>query len=60
MNAFEKLKAFIADTEKDANAFYQKGNKSAGRRLRKAYQQVKTLAQSGRIEVSELKTQTSI
>lgn len=55
MNAFENLKAFIANTEKDANAFYNKGNRSAGRRLRKAYQQVKALAQAGRNEVSELK-----
>lgn len=59
MNAFENLKAFIADTEKDANAFYNKGNKSAGRRLRKAYQQVKVLAQAGRTEVSELKAKES-
>lgn len=56
MNAFENLKAFIAGTEKDANAFYQKGNKSAGRRLRKAYQQMKALAQAGRNEVSQLKS----
>jgi hypothetical protein len=55
MNAFENLKAFIADTEKDANAFYNKGNSSAGRRLRKAYQEVKTLAQAGRNEVSAIK-----
>lgn len=59
MNAFENLKAFIAETEKDANAFYNKGNKSAGRRLRKAYQQVKTLAQAGRNEVSEIKSSVS-
>ena len=57
MNAFENLKAFIDDTEKDANAFYNKGNRSAGRRLRKAYQQVKALAQAGRGEVSALKSQ---
>lgn len=37
MKAFEKLKALVAETEKDANAFYKKGNKSAERRLRKAY-----------------------
>jgi hypothetical protein len=55
MNAFEKLKALIAETEKDANSFYAKGNKAAGVRLRKAFQQIKGLAQDGRNEVSELK-----
>ena len=55
MNAFEKLKALIATTEEDANKFYNKGNHSAGVRLRKAYQQIKTLSQQGRAEVIELK-----
>jgi len=55
MNAFEKLKALIVATEKDADKFYLKSNKAAGTRLRKAYQNIKTLAQSGRAEVQSLK-----
>ena len=55
MNAFEKLKELVLATEEDAIAFYVKGNKSAGTRLRKALQDVKLLAQQGRVEVTELK-----
>jgi hypothetical protein len=55
MNAFEKLKALVERTEKDADSFYLKGNKAAGVRLRKALQNVKAIAQEGRNEVSELK-----
>jgi hypothetical protein len=55
MNAFEKLKALIVATEKDAYSFYLKGNKAAGVRLRKAFQQTKAIVQQGRNEVSELK-----
>ncbi|WP_439695853.1 histone H1 [Mucilaginibacter sp. AW1-7] len=55
MNAFEKLKALVEGTEKDAGSFYLKGNKAAGVRLRKALQDIKAIAQEGRNEVSELK-----
>lgn len=57
MNSFEKLKDLIAATEADATAFYTKGNKAAGTRLRKAYMEIKNLASAGRNEVSELKNQ---
>ena len=59
MNSFEKLKALIASTEADANAFYVKGNKAAGTRLRKAYLEIKNLAAAGRNEVSGLKNSES-
>lgn len=55
MNSFEKLKELIAATEADATAFYTKGNKAAGTRLRKAYMEIKNLASAGRNEVTELK-----
>jgi hypothetical protein len=45
----------IAATETDAVAFHTKGNKAAGTRLRKAYQEIKVLAQQGRVEVTEAK-----
>ena len=55
MNSFEKLKTLVSATEKDAESFYTKSNKSAGTRLRKALQQIKKLAHEGRAEVSDLK-----
>ncbi len=55
MNAFSKLKELVAATETDATAFYEKGNKAAGTRLRKALQEIKVLAQEGRNEVTEKK-----
>jgi len=59
MNSFEKLKELIAATEADATAFYAKGNKAAGTRLRKAYMDIKNLASEGRNEVTELKNKES-
>ncbi len=59
MNSFEKIKELIAATEKDASAFYEKNNKAAGTRLRKAYLEIKNLAAAGRNEVSELKNKDS-
>lgn len=59
MSAFEKIKELVTATEADANAFYVKGNKAAGTRLRKAYQEIKNLAQAGRNEVTELKNKAS-
>lgn len=59
MNSFEKLKELIAATEKDATAFYEKNNKAAGTRLRKAFMEIKNLASAGRNEVTELKNKES-
>lgn len=55
MSAFTKLKELVAATEADATAFYEKGNKAAGTRLRKALQEIKVLAQEGRNEVTAKK-----
>jgi len=55
MSTFQKLKDLVAATETDAHAFHNKGNKAAGTRLRKAYQEIKVLAQQGRTEVTEIK-----
>jgi len=59
MTSFAKLKELIASAEVDATAFYEKGNKAAGTRLRKAYQEIKNAAQEGRAEVLELKDKES-
>lgn len=57
MNALEKIKELIAATEKDAESFYIKKNKTAGTRLRKAYLEIKNLAAAGRNEVQDLKNE---
>ena len=59
MSTFQKLKELVAATETDAVAFHEKGNNAAGTRLRKAYQEIKVLAQAGRQEVTELKNKES-
>lgn len=55
MKKFTELKELIASAEKDAVKFYDKGNASAGTRLRKALQQSKSLAQEIRKEVTAKK-----
>jgi hypothetical protein len=57
--SFDQLKELVAATEADATAFYAKGNKAAGTRLRKALQDIKNLAQAGRNEVTDLKNKES-
>lgn len=52
MENFEQLKTLIAGLEEDAVKFYEKGNKAAGVRVRKILQEVRTLAQAMRLDVS--------
>ena len=55
MKNFQKLKELITSAEQDAKAFFEKGNKAAGTRLRGALQQSKALAQDIRNEVTAKK-----
>ncbi len=55
MKNYQALKELIAATEADAVKFYEKGNATAGTRLRKAMLQVKSVAQHIRSEVTALK-----
>jgi hypothetical protein len=55
MKKFEDLKAMIASLEDDVDKFYNKQNGAAGTRVRKAMQDLKTLAQEIRTEVQETK-----
>jgi hypothetical protein len=55
MQKFEKVKEALAAAEADAEKFYNAGNAAAGTRLRKAMQDLKTLAQEIRAEVTEKK-----
>ena len=53
-NAFDELQNAINDCQSDMTKFVE-GNNSAGTRIRKAMQSVKTLAQCIRVEVQEQK-----
>jgi len=55
MENYEKIKELVASMEKDTEAFYVKGNKSAGTRVRTACQELKKLAQDLRVNVQETK-----
>ena len=55
MEKFEKVKEVLVAAEADAEKFYNSGNSAAGTRLRKSMQDLKTLAQEIRAEVTEKK-----
>jgi hypothetical protein len=53
MDKFNELKALVASLEEDAAKFYDKENKAAGVRLRKGLQEIKSMAQALRLDVSD-------
>jgi hypothetical protein len=55
MDKYNDLKALVAATEENAKKFYEKGNKTAGVKVRKALQDIKALAQDIRVEISAQK-----
>ena len=55
MQKFNAVKELIAALENDVAAFYDKGNKAAGTRVRVGMQQLKGLATDIRKEVTEKK-----
>jgi hypothetical protein len=55
MKAYEELKAMLASMEEDFRKFYEKGNKSAGTRVRKHMADLKRKAQDIRVEVQNMK-----
>ena len=54
-NRLEQLIALLEETRGDHDKFFNGGNNAAGTRVRKAMQEVKTLAQELRVEVQETK-----
>tara|TARA_R110000772_G_scaffold148902_2_gene259525 strand:+ start:2904 stop:3080 length:177 start_codon:yes stop_codon:yes gene_type:complete len=52
MKLVNQIKEVVAVAEMEAEKFYDKGNKAAGTRLRKAMQELKVLAQEVRQDVS--------
>ena len=57
MNRLQELKDLLTTFEKDFIKFYEKGNKSAGTRVRKHMNELKRKAQEVRKEVQEIKAQ---
>jgi hypothetical protein len=53
MDIFNQLKEVIDSVEADAIKFYDKRNKAAGTRVRKAMQDLKKIAQDVRLDISE-------
>ncbi len=54
MDRYLELSELIKKYEKDFNKFYNKGNKTAGIRLRKHMQELRTWAKMVRFEVQNL------
>lgn len=55
MEKYNKLKELVIAIEEDFAKFYDKGNKAAGTRARKAMQDLKNMAQDIRKEIQESK-----
>jgi hypothetical protein len=55
MELFNQLEELVLSAKKDAQAFYEKGNKAAGTRLRKSMMEAKNKAQDIRKNVLEVK-----
>ncbi|MCS7028331.1 MAG: hypothetical protein NZ519_06140 [Bacteroidia bacterium] len=55
MEKFQKIYEIVTTIKDDVEKFYQKNNKAAGTRVRKAMQDLKSLAQQIRKEVQEIK-----
>ena len=55
MDKIDQLEIMVAEARVEAAAFYEKGNKSDGTRLRNRLQAVKVLATQIRTDVREIK-----
>lgn len=55
LNKIEKLEELTKVARKEADDFYTKGVKVAGTRLRKAMQDIKSIAQEVRVDVIDSK-----
>ena len=55
MSRYADLKGFVDSMSDDFSKFYDKGNKAAGTRVRKAMQELKKAAQDIRVDVQSKK-----
>jgi hypothetical protein len=59
METFEKMQALLEQIKPDVQKVFDKGNGSAGTRVRQSMQELKNLAQQLRTEIQEVKKQKS-
>ena len=57
MEKYVKLKQIILEAEEDFSKFFEKDNKAAGTRARKAMQEVKNIAQDIRKDIQAMKNE---
>lgn len=55
MEKFNELEKLVLDVKEDVVKFYEKGNKAAGVRVRKALQDIKAISQEIRKDISTQK-----
>lgn len=59
MQKYEELARCVENIERDANKFFNNGNKAAGTRARKHLQELKQLAQDLRVLIQDTKNEKS-
>lgn len=59
MELYEQLVKMVTELNDDVTKFYEKGNKTAGTRVRKTCQDIKNLCQDIRVDVSNRKTEVN-
>jgi hypothetical protein len=59
METFEKMQALLESLKPDIAKVFEKGNASAGTRVRQAMQDIKKMAQTLRSEVQEAKKKSA-
>jgi len=59
MELYEQLVKMVTELNDDVTKFYEKGNKTAGTRVRKTCQDIKNLCQDIRVDVSSKKTEVN-
>ncbi len=55
MDRYAELRSLLLSLETDFRKFYEEGNKTAGTRVRKGLQDLKSLSQEIRTEVQDMK-----
>jgi len=60
MNRFDELKNLVMSLEADFAKFYEKENQTAGTRVRKGMQDLKSLAQDIRVQVQGVKNKEEV
>ena len=59
METFERMQSLLEQIKPDVHKIFEKGNDSAGARVRQAMQEIKAMAQQLREEVQEVRKANS-